>query len=116
MSRLTLYHNPGCSKSRALLQLLQARGLAPEVIPYLQAPPGKERLRALAEQLGRPLRDLVRTAEAGNVGLQLDGPDVTDEELLDALVAHPVLLQRPILVADGKAAIGRPPEAALALL
>ena len=83
---------------------------------YLVDPPGREQLLELVKKLDLPVRDLIRTSEAAYRDLQLDGPQVTDEMLLAALAEHPILLQRPILVVGDRAAIGRPPEAALELL
>lgn len=106
---LTLYHNPRCSKSREVLALLAARGLTPTVIEYLRTPLDHAALRALQDKLGVPVRALLREKEAAYAALGLDA--VQDEaRLIDALVAHPELLERPILVVGDRAVIARPPS------
>lgn len=116
MTDLLLYHNPRCSKSRALLTLLRQKGLAPELLLYLQNPPDPDQLQLLADKLSLPVRSLLRSSEKAFKSLDLGRPEITDAELLKAVAEHPELLQRPILIAGNRAAIGRPPEAALALL
>lgn len=111
-----IYHNNRCSKSRGTLELLQARGIEPEVVNYLDTPPSVDELRTLLRMLGMTPRQLLRTGEADYKEQGLDDPAVSDEALLKAMIAHPKLIERPIVVADGKAAIGRPPEAVLAIL
>jgi arsenate reductase len=114
---VVIYHNPGCSKSRDTLALLQQRGLQPRVIDYLLAPPGRSELQHLCTLLQLPLRQLVRPSEAVYQTLGLDRPDLTDAERMEALISHPCLLQRPIVVVDQqRAALGRPPEAVLDIL
>ncbi len=111
-----LLHNPRCSKSRETLALLEARGEAVRVVNYLDTPPERALIEQLIDRLGLEPRGLMRTQELLYAGLGLDDPALTHAQLVDALHAHPQLLQRPILVANGKAAIGRPPEAVLAIL
>jgi arsenate reductase len=111
-----IYHNSRCSKSRGTLELLQARGLKPDVINYLDTPPSVDELKALLRLLGMTPRQLLRTGEAEYKELRLDDPSTGDEAILQAMVAHPKLIERPIVVANGKAAIGRPPEAVLPIL
>ncbi len=111
---MTFYHNPRCSKSRATLELLRTKGVSVRLVEYLQTPPDIAELRSLARMLGG-VRAIVRDGEPAYREAGLDRSS-SDQELLDAIVRHPILLQRPILVRDGKAAIGRPPEAVLALL
>lgn len=111
-----IYHNNRCTKSRGTLELLQSRGLDPQVINYLETPPSRDELKALLGMLGMTARELVRTGEPVYRELGLADPSVTEEAILDAMVAHPLLIERPIVVAHGKAAIGRPPEQILALL
>ncbi|MDE2155559.1 MAG: arsenate reductase (glutaredoxin) [Xanthomonadaceae bacterium] len=111
-----IYHNPRCSKSRATLALLEGRGGATEVIDYLQTPPSAAELAGLLQQLGMPARGLLRTGEAEYRTLGLDDPTLDDAALIAAMAAYPKLIERPIVVANGKAAIGRPPEAVLAIL
>lgn len=111
-----LLHNPRCSKSREALALLEARGVAFEVVEYLRTPPGETIIADLLARLGVEPRAVMRTSEPDYAELGLDDARLGREELIAALAAHPALLQRPILLADGKAAIGRPPEAILAIL
>ena len=116
MTDLTLYHNPRCSKSRAALQLLEARGLTPTVVRYLETPLDAAQLRDLLAKLGFGARDLLRHGEDEYKSLDLANPALGDEQLIAAMVAHPKLIERPILVAGDKAVIGRPPENILEIL
>lgn len=112
---VTLYHNPRCSKSRDTLALLQARGITPEIVDYLETPPDRDTLQILLRKLGmQSARQLMRTQEARYQTLQLESAD--ESALLDALVAHPQLLERPIVINGDRARLGRPPEAVLAIL
>ena len=111
-----IYHNRHCSKSRGTLELLQARGIELEVVNYLDTPPSAEELKILLRLLGMTPRQLLRTGEAEYKELGLADPAVGDEAIVQAMVEHPRLIERPIVVADGKAALGRPPEAVLAIL
>jgi arsenate reductase len=111
-----IYHNSRCSKSRATLALLQERGADVEVINYLDTPPTAAELSTLLQQLGMTPRQLLRQGEDDYQALGLDNPSLDDQALIAAMVAHPKLIERPIVVADGKAALGRPPEAVLAIL
>lgn len=116
MSKVTLYHNPNCSKSRALLALLEENGIDACVIDYLDHPPSVTQLQQLLRQLGLPVRDILRRSEPEFEALGLDDVSLADEIVLDILARHPRLLQRPILVVGDQAVIGRPPERALQLL
>jgi len=116
MTDLTLYHNPRCSKSRGALDLLEARGLAPTVVRYLETPPDVATLKALLEKLRMPPRQLLRTGEDDYAQLNLADPTLSDAQLIDAMATHPKLIERPILVAGDKAVIGRPPEKILEIL
>lgn len=111
-----IYHNNRCSKSRATLALLEARGGDIEVINYLEQPPTEAELAVLLKQLGMPARGLLRTGEAEYRSLGLSDPSLDDATLIATMAAHPKLIERPIVVANGTAAIGRPPEAVLAIL
>jgi arsenate reductase len=111
-----ILHNPRCSKSRATLDLLRDRGIEPEITLYLETPPSRDELRAILQRLRMKPIELVRKGEAEFRELGLDAPGVTDGQLLDAMVRHPRLIERPIVLAGGKAAIGRPPEAVLSIL
>ena len=113
---VTIYHNPRCSKSRQTLKLLEDRGIAPVIVEYLKSPPEAAVLKEILAQLGMAPRDLLRKQEPPYKSLGLGQPSVSDAAIIEAMVEHPILIERPIVVADGKAAIGRPPEAVLALL
>lgn len=116
MNDTLLYHNPSCSKSRAALQLLRDRGVEPTLVPYLETPPTVEALRELIGMLGVAPRQLLRTGEAEFAELDLGSEATTDEDMLEAMAAHPRLIERPIFVRGGRAVIGRPPERVLELL
>jgi arsenate reductase len=109
MSEFVIYHNPRCTKSRKTLELLEEKGLNPEVVLYMDEAPTGEELEELCEILGMSPRDLIRTEEREYRDLELE--DANDDELLEVMSEHPKLIQRPIVVKDGRqAAIGRPPE------
>jgi len=116
MTDLTLYHNPRCSKSRGALELLEARGLQPTVVRYLETPPTAAELTALLAKLQLPARDLLRSGEDEYKALNLADASLTEAQLIAAMVEHPKLIERPILIAGDKAVIGRPPERVLELL
>lgn len=116
MTDLTLYHNPRCSKSRGALELLEARGLTPTIIRYLETPPDAAQLRDLLGKLGIGARELLRTGEEEYKALNLADTRLSDEQLIAAMAAHPKLIERPILVVGDKAVIGRPPESVLEIL
>ena len=113
---VVIYHNPRCSKSRQTLQLLEARGIEPEVVKYLENPPSAEELARILELLGMEPRELMRRKEKEYRELGLDDPALTREQLIEAMVQHPRLIERPIVLANGKAALGRPPERVLDIL
>jgi arsenate reductase len=113
---LRIYHNPRCSKSRATLALLEQRAGKVEIINYLDHPPDAATVRQLLTLLGLPARQLLRSGEAVYQELGLADPALDEAALIAAMVAHPILIERPIVVANGKATIGRPPEAVLAIL
>ena len=116
MTDLTLYHNPRCSKSRGALELLEARGLTPTVVRYLETPPDAAQLRDLLGKLGIGARALLRTGEDEYKALNLADASLSDDDLIAAMAAHPKLIERPILVTGNKAVIGRPPEKILEIL
>ncbi|HJE27860.1 arsenate reductase (glutaredoxin) [Stutzerimonas nitrititolerans] len=116
MTELTLYHNPRCSKSRSALELLEGRGLTPTIIRYLETPPTAAELQDVLNKLGIAPRQLLRTGEDEYKQLNLANPDLSDEQLIEAMVAHPRLIERPILVAGDRATVGRPPEKVLEIL
>ena len=111
---ITIYHNPRCSKSRATLALLHEHGHSPEIIEYLKSPPDSSTLRGLANKLGLHLSDMVRTGEQEFKDNNLT--NANDDALVAAISEHPILLQRPSVVAGDRAAIGRPPESVLDIL
>lgn len=114
--QVTLYHNPRCSKSRATLALLEKQNLDLKVIEYLKHPPSAEQLDQILILLDMGPRDLMRRNEAPYRELDLDDESLSRDALVAAMAAHPILMQRPIVLANGKAAIGRPPEQALKIL
>lgn len=113
---LTIYHNPRCSKSREALRLIEERGLEPQVVRYLETPPDAPTLDAILRLLRLEPRELMRRTEPEYEALGLDDPSRSREALIAAMVAHPRLIERPIVVKDGKAILGRPPERVLDLL
>ena len=110
-----IYHNPRCSKSRATLALLDARGIDAVVIEYLKTPPDAAALAGLLEKLGIPARDLVRKGERAFKSSGVDIETASESSLIELMTAHPVLIQRPIVETAGAARIGRPPEQVLEL-
>ena len=115
MRALTIYHNPKCSKSRETLELLRGRGIEPRIVEYLKSPPTAAELAAIVKQLGIRPEALVRKGE-DIYKSRYAGRSLTDAEWIEALVRDPILIERPIVVAGGRAAIGRPPERVLELL
>lgn len=113
---ITIYHNPRCSKSRQTLALLEERGIEPEIVLYLETPPDAKTLRSLLKKLGIEARDLLRKGEDEYKANNLADPALTEEQLIDAMVHYPKLIERPIVVNGNKAAIGRPPETVLEIL
>ena len=112
---IVIYHNARCSKSRSACDIITALGIKAEVIEYLEAPPGKEELRGLLEKLDMQPAELVRHGEAVYKE-NYAGKELSDEEWLDALVAHPILIERPIVVRGDRAVIGRPAERVMEFL
>ncbi|MCE4071401.1 MULTISPECIES: arsenate reductase (glutaredoxin) [Pseudomonas] len=116
MSQISLFHNPRCSKSRGALELLEERGIQPEIIRYLETPPSAAELKALLGKLGIGARQLLRTGEDEYKELNLANPALGDDQLIEAMASHPKLIERPILIVGDKAVIGRPPEKVLEIL
>jgi arsenate reductase len=110
---ITIFHNPRCSKSRATLALLQAHGVEPAIRLYLEQPPDAAELRAILNKLGIPARALLRTGEPEYREQGLADAALADDALIAAMAATPKLIQRPIVIAGKRAAIGRPPAAVL---
>lgn len=113
---VTIWHNPRCSKSRQTLELLKSKGIEPKVREYLKEPPSKAEIETLIDQIGDDPRELIRDGEAEFKALKLRKADLAKADIVKAIVAHPILLQRPIVVKGAHAAVGRPPEAVLPLL
>jgi len=114
---VVIYHNPRCSKSRETLALLEENQVTPEVVKYLEQPLTVELLKTLFAQLSLPqVRDMMRTKESLYKELNLADDSVSDEQLFSAMVENPKLIERPIVVANGKARLGRPPEQVLEIL
>ena len=111
-----IYHNPRCSKSRETLKLLEQRDIKPEVIEYLKPPPTAAELQDILNKLGMHPRELMRTKEAEYKENGLDDDSLSDAELIEAMIRIPKLIERPIVLANDKAAVGRPPESVLAIL
>ena len=116
MEDYLIYHNPRCSKSRAALDLLREHKIEPRIVEYLKTPPDAKALKELLGKLGLRPRDILRDGEEEFARLNLDDPKKTDEELIDAIVKHPILLQRPIVVRGDRAVVGRPTEKVAELL
>jgi arsenate reductase len=113
---VTILHNPRCSKSRATLSLLGDRGIEPRIVEYLETPPSAEEFRAILDKLGLGPRDVIRKGEKVYKELELGDPSLSDTALITAMVEHPILIERPIVVKGAKAALGRPPEKVLEIL
>ncbi|MFT3815098.1 MAG: arsenate reductase (glutaredoxin) [Acidovorax sp.] len=116
MSAYTIYHNPQCSTSRQVLAMLRERGIEPTVVEYLKTPPGKERLRELVAALGGGVRGLLRKKAPPYEELGLADAKWSDEQLLDFMVQHPVLMERPVVAGPLGTRLGRPKEAVLEIL
>ncbi|WP_456412576.1 arsenate reductase (glutaredoxin) [Thiolapillus sp.] len=113
---IKIYHNPRCSKSRQTLQLLVDNNLKPEIVEYLKTPPSREELEQVLAMLNLEPRKLMRTKEKEYKALGLDNPDLGHDDLITAMLENPKLIERPIVIKDGKAAIGRPPQQVLEIL
>jgi arsenate reductase len=116
MATITIWHNPRCSKSRETLALLRSRGIEPAVREYLQQPPSTAEVETLVGLLGGDAQELIRDGEPAFKALGRKKTDLSTADIAQAIAAAPILLQRPIVVAGKRAAIGRPPEAVLPLL
>ncbi|MGB0459184.1 MAG: arsenate reductase (glutaredoxin) [Porticoccaceae bacterium] len=112
---ITIYHNPRCSKSRQTLELLKSKGIEPEINLYLDNPPSVGKLTELLQKLGIKANQLVRRSEAYYKD-NLKGEEITDKQLVEIMVKNPKLIERPIVVAGDRAALGRPPEAVLEII
>ncbi|MBV8889743.1 MAG: arsenate reductase (glutaredoxin) [Alphaproteobacteria bacterium] len=109
-----IYHNPRCNKSRRALALLRERGVEPEIVEYLKAPPSAAELAQMLKQLGIPAQALLRRKEAAAAGI--DPAALSEDALIAAMVANPIVIERPVVISGTKAALGRPPEQVLSVL
>ena len=112
----TIYHNPKCSKSRQTVELLVKQGIKPVLNEYLKIPPTVEKIKEILRKLGYAPRDLMRKKENAYTEHNLGDPSLSDDDLIEFMVKHPILIERPIVLANEKAAIGRPPEQVLEIL
>ena len=110
---VTIYHNPRCTKSRQTLELLQSKGVQPTVVEYLKTPPSAAELKRILAALNKAPRDILRAKEAAEAAIS---KDLDDEALIAAMVANPIVIERPIVVKGDKARVGRPPESVLEIL
>ena len=113
---VTIFHNPRCSKSRQTLELLRDKGIEPEIVEYLKSPPTTDRLKEILRALALAPRELMRQKETAYQELGLADPALSEDALIAAMVENPILIERPIVLAKGKAALGRPPEQVLEIL
>jgi arsenate reductase (glutaredoxin) len=109
-----IYHNPRCATSRKTLALLRGKGVEPEIVEYLKTPPSAAELKTILGQLELPAAKLLRKKEAAAAGI--DARALSEDALIVAMVENPIVIERPIVISGGKAALGRPPEAVLAVL
>ena len=113
---VTIYHNPRCSKSRKTLELIQSKGIEPVIIEYLKDPPTRKKLVEILDMLNLEPRQLMRKNETVYKEKELDDTSLGREQLVKAMVENPILIERPIIIANGKAVIGRPPENVLGII
>ena len=111
-----ILHNPRCSKSRATLQILKDNGVDPEILSYLDAPPNEDQIISILQKLNMKPRELMRTGQPEYLQLGLNDETLSDAALVAAMCRTPILIERPIVLANGKASIGRPPESVLEIL
>ncbi len=116
MTDVVIYHNPRCGTSRNTLGLIRNSGVEPQIIEYLKAPPTRDELRDLIKRAGLTPRQAIRAKESLYRELKLDDPAVSDDQLLDAMIAHPVLIERPLVVTEKGVRLCRPSEAVIDLL
>ena len=116
MTAFTIYHNPRCSKSRQTLELLQENNISPEIILYLETPPSKTELQDILKKLGIGARDLLRKGEEAYKEHGLSDTSLSDDQIIEAMLAAPKLIERPVVISGDKAVLGRPPENVLTLI
>ncbi|MBI3610260.1 MAG: arsenate reductase (glutaredoxin) [Nitrospirae bacterium] len=110
MADVTIYHNPRCGTSRKTLELIRKKGIEPKIVEYLKTPPTEKELDTILKLLGLEPRELMRTKEAVYSRYRFDNPKLRRAQLIAAMVRHPILIERPIVLSGGRAALGRPPE------
>lgn len=115
-SPVVIYHNPYCSKSRATLVLLRENGIEPQIIEYLVNPPDAAELKNILDMLGIKAHELLRKGEADYKQLNLSDPALGQDAIIEAMLEHPRLIERPVVVNNGRAAVGRPPELVLEII
>lgn len=113
---ITIYHNPACGTSRNTLEMIRKAGIEPTIIEYLKTPPTRDELVALIDAMPITARELLRKKGTPYHDLGLDNPDLTDDQLIDAMMAHPILINRPIVISDQEVNLCRPSEKVMALL
>ena len=113
---VTIYHNPRCSKSRQTLQLLEDRNIDAAIVEYLKTPPSAKELKSILSQLNLSARELMRKNESAYKEKNLSNDELSEEQLISAMLEDPILIERPIVVANGQARIGRPPESVLEII
>ena len=113
---ITIYHNPKCAKSRQTLELLVKQGIKPVINEYLKIPPTADKIKEILKKLGYAPRDLMRKKEDAYTEHNLDNPSLSGDDLIEFMIEYPVLIERPIVLVNEKAAIGRPPEQVLEIL
>ena len=111
-----IYHNPKCNKSRQTLELLNRQGIKPTIIEYLKTPPSSKKLKKIIELLGFTPRNLIRKQETTYTENKLENLSLSDDDLIEAMARHPILIERPIVIVNNKAVIGRPPEEVLKII
>lgn len=116
MSAVTIYHNPKCNSSRTALSLIREKGIEPTIIEYLKTPPSRAELKSIVKRMGVSPRALLRTKEAPYAELKLDNPKLSDDQIIDAMIAHPILINRPIVATKKGVRLGRPPDTVLEIL
>ena len=116
MSTVTIYHNPKCETSRNTLALIRNAGIEPTIIEYLAHPPSREQLKAMISAAGLMVRDVLRQKGTPYLELGLENPNLTDDELLDAMMQHPILINRPLVVTERGTRLSRPSEVVLDIL
>jgi arsenate reductase (glutaredoxin) len=113
---VTVYHNPACGTSRTVLEIIRSAGEEPQVIEYLKQPPSREELQAIIDRIGLPIRDIMRRTGSPYDELGLDNPKWTDAQLIDFMLEHPILINRPIVVTPTAARLCRPADSVRELL